>query len=192
MPWYAGVTYYLMTYPRTLKKLSDEIRGKFSSADEITMTSVNSCRYLSACLEEALRIYPPSPATHARYVPPGGATIDGHYVPEGTAVGIAINAICNSPLNFKNPLVFVPERWTGEDSMYADDHKDAAQVFSTGPRNCIGRNLAYLEMRLVIGKLIWHFDLENCTSANWRDQKIFMVWDKPPLMAKLTPVKRGQ
>lgn len=186
-----GVTYYLMTYPRTLKRLTEEIRGKFSSPEEITMTSVNSCKYLFACLKEALRIYPPSPATHARYVPPGGLTIDGHYVPEDTAVGIAINAVCNSPLNFKNPDEFVPERWTGEDPAYKHDKKDAAQVFSIGPRNCIGRNLAYLEMRLVISRLVWHFDLEDCTPGNWRDQKVFMVWDKPPLMVKLKPVDRG-
>lgn len=154
------------------------------------MTRVNTCKYLSACLEEALRIYPPSPATHARYVPPGGMTIDGQYMPEGMAVGIAINAVCNSPLNFKDPEKFVPERWTGEDPAYKNDRIEAAQVFSLGPRNCIGRNLAYLEMRLVIAKLVWNFDLENSTPGDWRDQKIYMVWDKPPLMTKLKPVQR--
>ncbi|OAL47372.1 averantin oxidoreductase [Pyrenochaeta sp. DS3sAY3a] len=188
----SGVTYYLMAYPQTLRKLTNEIRNMFSSASDITMVSVNRCKYLSACLEEALRIYPPSPATHARYVPPGGMTIDGHYVPEDTAVGIAINAICNSPLNFKDPDKFVPERWTGEFKEYEHDRKDAAQVFSMGPRNCIGRNLAYLEMRLVIANLIWHFDLEDVTPGTWRDQKIYMVWDKPPLMVKLKPVREKQ
>src|SRR4051794_4312736 len=116
-----------MAYPETLRKLTGEIRGKFKSASEITMISVNSCKYLSACLEEALRIYPPSPATHARYIPAGGMVIDGHYVPEDTAVGIAINAICHSPLNFKDPEKFIPERWTGGASGYETDKREAAQ-----------------------------------------------------------------
>ncbi|KAJ5638396.1 hypothetical protein N7490_008275 [Penicillium lividum] len=188
----SGVTYYLMAYPRTLRILTNEIRGKFKSASDITMISVNSCKYLSACLEEALRIYPPSPATHARYVPEGGMIIDGYHVPENTAVGIAINAICNSPLNFKDPEKFIPERWTGEASGYEHDKREAAQVFSLGPRNCIGRNLAYLEMRLVIANLVWNFDLEDVTPGVWRDQKIYMVWDKPPLMVKLKSVNEKQ
>lgn len=177
-----------MANPRTLQKLNDEIRGKFSTASEITMIGVNSCRYLSACLEESLRIYAPSPSTHPRYVPAGGMVIGGQPVPEGTAVGIAIHAIARSPLNFKDPDQFVPERWTGETPGYENDQRDAAQAFSMGPRNCIGRNLAYLEMRLVIAKLVWHFDLEDVTQGDWRDQKVYMVWEKGPLMVKLKPV----
>ncbi|KAH8900663.1 putative P450 monooxygenase [Thozetella sp. PMI_491] len=188
----AGVTWLLLTYPETLNRLTAEIRGKFNSAGEITIASVNTCKYLLACLEEALRIYPPSPATHARYVPPGGMKIDGIFVPEDTAVGIAIVAACRSPLNFTDPEVFIPERWMKEDSTFAGDRKAAAQVFSCGPRNCIGRNLAYVEMKLVIARLVWQFDLENCTEGDWMDQKIFLVWEKHPLVVKLHPVRPRQ
>jgi cytochrome P450 len=186
----SGLTYFLLKNPRALEKLTKEIRRKFESADDITMIGVNSCSYLLACLEESLRIFPPSPATHARYTPPGGITIEGNYVPEGIAVGIPIYAACHSALNFQDPDIFIPERWTGEDRRYDTDRKDAMQPFSLGPRNCIGPNLAYVETKLVITKLLWHFDMVDSGNENWLDQKIYMVWQKPPLMIKLMPVQR--
>jgi len=186
--WLTGLTYYLIMNPRTLEKLTKEIRRRFESSDEITMVGINSCTYLLACLEESLRIFPPSPATHARYTPPGGITIGGKYVSEGIEVGIPIYAASRSASNFQNPDEFIPERWT--DPQYSNDKKDALIPFSLGPRNCIGRNLAYVEAKLVMAKLLWHFDLIDAGNDNWLDQKIYMVWQKPPLMVNLVPVMR--
>ncbi|KAH8650038.1 putative P450 monooxygenase [Xylariales sp. PMI_506] len=195
----SAMTYLLMTHPVAMEKLKAEIRDTFHSADEITMTRVNSCRYLLACLEECLRMYPPSPANHPRYVPAGGATVDGHFLPADVAVGTNIYGACRSAANFANPDTFAPERWLplsgsggegGGDPIYEHDQRDAAQPFSLGPRNCIGRNLAYVEMKMVMARVLFHFDLENCVEGNWLDQKVYMVWDRPPLMVKLRPVNR--
>ncbi|KAH6676007.1 cytochrome P450 [Halenospora varia] len=64
------------------------------------------------------------------------------------------------------------------------------QPFSAGPRNCIGRNLAYGEIRLILARVLWNFDLElQNDGLNWNDQKVWMVWEKPPLNVKLVPRK---
>ncbi|KAI3324168.1 putative P450 monooxygenase [Xylariaceae sp. AK1471] len=180
----------LLTNPRVLAKLTSEIREKFPSADGITMVSVNQCKYLRAVIDESMRVKPPAPAVHPRYTPAGGAEIDGFCVPGDVVVGVTIYAACNSPLNFHSPLDFVPERWTGEDPTYQNDARDAAQYFSVGPRDCLGRNLAYVEMKLVMAKLLWHFDLEQRFPDNWGDQRAYLVWEKPPMMVKLKPVQR--
>lgn len=52
-------------------------------------------------------------------------------------------------------------------------------------------SLAYHEMRLILAKVLWHFDVELCPqSDNWIQQKLFTLWDKGPLMVKLHPVVR--
>jgi cytochrome P450 len=33
--------------------------------------------------------------------------------------------------------------------------------FSLGPRKCVGRDIAWLEIRVFVGKLLWGFDLEG-------------------------------
>lgn len=62
--------------------------------------------------------------------------------------------------------------------------------FSTGPRDCIGKNLAYAEIRLIMSRLLWNFDIELVDGyEKWNEnQRVFFVWQKGPLMVKLHPV----
>jgi hypothetical protein len=47
-------------------------------------------------------------------------------------------------------------------------------------------SLAYCEIRLILCKLLFHFDLALCPeSAHWTNQKVYFLWDKPPLMVIL-------
>ncbi|KAK5625774.1 hypothetical protein RRF57_001492 [Xylaria bambusicola] len=186
----AGLTWFLFKNPRVLEKLKTEIRSRFTHPDEITIAAVNECRYLLGCIEECLRMYPPSPQPHHRIIPAGGALVNGEMLPGGTSVSIPIYAIANSPLNWTEPESFIPERWTGEDPRFANDRREVSKPFSYGPRNCIGLNLAYAEMKLIMAGLIWHFDIENVTEGDWMDQKVYLVWEKGPLWVKLRPIVR--
>jgi cytochrome P450 len=53
-------------------------------------------------------------------------------------------------------------------------------------------NLAYAEMRVILARLLWNFDVELCEeSRNWVEGiKVFMIYQRPPLMVKLSPVVR--
>ncbi|KAJ1337314.1 aspirochlorine biosynthesis cytochrome P450 monooxygenase [Microdochium nivale] len=194
----SGITYLLVQHPTQYERLTTEIRTMFTSAEEITMTSANKCRYLLAVIEEGLRVFPPSTTQHSRQVPAGGITLDGNFIPEGNLVGITTYAMMHSPDNWVNPETFAPERWLHENAgegelsrpaEYNADKKDSFQAFSYGARNCIGRNLAYAELKLVIARLLWEFDLEYCgpKEDDWMDQQIYITWAKKPLMVKLHP-----
>lgn len=78
----SGVTFLLLTNRSALEKLTKEIRTTFKSEDEMDMASVSALPYLLACLEEALRMYPPVPMGLPRVAPKGGAMVCGYYVPE--------------------------------------------------------------------------------------------------------------
>jgi cytochrome P450 len=86
------------------------------------------------------------------------------------------------------PYEFHAERWL-EDKRFVSDNRKARQPFSAGPRNCIGKNLAYAEMRLLLASLLWHFDLELAEeSKDWMERnQIYVLWLKPELKVKLTP-----
>jgi cytochrome P450 len=120
-----------------------------------------------------------------------GNTIAGQYAPPGNLIGVSHWACYHSASNFRDPDEFVTERWLG-DERYEDDRKDAFKPFSDGPRNCIGINLAYAEMRLLLARLLWNFDMELCEeSSDWMTgMKVYVVYQRPPLMTKLTPVTR--
>lgn len=62
----SGVTHLLVTHPQKLEVLVREVRSSFSSEEEITFVSVNKLTYMLACLDEALRLYPPIPGAFPR------------------------------------------------------------------------------------------------------------------------------
>ncbi|KAK2024329.1 isotrichodermin C-15 hydroxylase [Colletotrichum zoysiae] len=184
----SGHLYHLLKTPAALKKATDEVRSGFESEDEINYASVERLTYLDACIREALRIYPAVPSTVPRITPPEGNMIFGEYVPPGTILDIWQWPMSTNEEYFQDANKFIPERWLG-DAAYDRDQKEASQPFSLGPRDCLGRNLAYGEMRIILARLLWNFDMRLAEeSKNWgENQEVYIVWFKPPLRVHLTP-----
>ncbi|KAK7918034.1 cytochrome p450 [Apiospora marii] len=187
----SGATFLLLSNPDALAKLTNEVRSTFQDDADITLSSVGSLSYMLACLNESLRRYPPVVIGLPRLAPQGGAQVAGHFVPGGTRVAVWHYAASHDPTLWTDPMGFHPERFLG-DARFAGDNLDAMQPFSLGPRNCIGKNLAYAEMRLILAKIVYNFDMRIADeSRGWLvGQKAFTVWDKPPLQVYLTPVKK--
>ncbi|KAI9665460.1 MAG: hypothetical protein M1831_001602 [Alyxoria varia] len=189
-----GVTYHMLKRPSVYERLTKEIRDKFSKEEDITFVSTGELTYLAAVLEEGLRIYPPVPVVLPRVVPEGGEEIEGKYVPGGTAVGVPQYATYHSTANFHLPEEFHPERFLpeseGGSKEFANDNKDAFQPFSFGPRACLGRNLAYSEMKVILARLLFKFDLRlGDTDPNWHYQFAPLLWIKQPLNVHVTERK---
>jgi averantin hydroxylase len=54
-------------------------------------------------------------------------------------------------------------------------------------------SLAYAEMRLILARVVWNFDMElGAESEHWTDQKVYGLWQKAPLYIKLTPVRHSK
>lgn len=93
------------------------------------------------------------------------------------------------------PNTFIPERWllssiTDPSSPFYRDHRDVVQPFSVGPRACLGKGLAYNEMRVILARLFWNFDLELCAeSMEWDQQYTYTLWEKRPLMCRLHDIR---
>ncbi|KAI1846205.1 hypothetical protein JX265_010582 [Neoarthrinium moseri] len=186
----SGATYLLLSHPEALEKLQEEVRSSFRSVDDININSVNKLSYMLAVLNEALRLYPPVTSSLAREVPGKGEHIAGHYVAGGTFVEVQHWAMNHSKENWTDPWTFDPERFLADSKTPSDNKLEALQAFSVGPRNCIGRNLAYAEMRLILARLIFDFDMKLADdSKRWIErQKAFPLWDRIPLNVYLTPV----
>lgn len=188
----SGCLFLLLTNPETYSTLVDEVRSSFKSEKDITFNNVSSLKYLLAVLNESLRRYPPIPGALPRTIPnTSGATVSGHHIPVGTGVSVYQWAANHSPANFSDPLLFKPERWLPNNEQYAADKREACQPFSYGPRNCVGKNLAYMEMRIILARVLWNFEVElRKESEGWLEQKAFILYEKPPLMVRLTARKK--
>lgn len=83
-----GILNYLANNnePSTLRKLAEEVRGRFHSRDQITLDSLHNLEYLNACITEGLRLCVPVPWVLPRLIPPGGAAVCGSWLHGGVSV----------------------------------------------------------------------------------------------------------
>ncbi|CAK1362633.1 unnamed protein product [Cercospora beticola] len=186
----SGATYLLCKNPGVLQKVTQEVRTTFASSDEINLATVGQLTYMHHVLLEAMRMYPPVADGLPRVPPRGGAAVCGRWYPEGISIHANHFAINRLPGNFVRPDEFIPERWASDATDFSDDKKASFQPFAAGTRNCIGQNLAHAEMRLILSKILFDFDLElNEDKMGGRDwfatQKNFGVWFKDPVWVRM-------
>ncbi|KAG8158307.1 hypothetical protein KVR01_012068 [Diaporthe batatas] len=178
--------FYLLRNPQTLGRLTNEILASFNSADQITGDAVLGLKYLNGVIEEGLRLFPPLAIGLPRESP--GAVVDGHFVPRGTCVSVENFSLSYDTRYWEEPESFRPERWLGAGLEH--DNKMAHHPFSEGTRSCIGKNLAYLELRILLASLVFHFDWELVSTdiEDWNSAcQCFALWTMPELLVKLHP-----
>lgn len=96
----SGATYLLLTNPHVFKKLVKIIRETFSSEADITIHGVTNLPYITAVIDESLRLYPPVPSGLPRNVRPEGDTICGEWVP-GNVSSRSPSSLCEDSLTYQ-------------------------------------------------------------------------------------------
>ncbi|PHH89001.1 hypothetical protein CDD83_6778 [Cordyceps sp. RAO-2017] len=173
----AATMFYLVRNPHALKRATDEIRAKFRNVEEVVHgPALGSCSYLRACIDEAMRLSPSVGGVLPREVLGGGMSIDGQAVAAGTVVGVAHYVIHHNEDYFPVPFGYAPERWlAGETNPLTgrattDDDLAAAQSafcpFSVGPRGCIGKGLAYVEMTTTLARTLYLYDMRRAVGVD--------------------------
>nr|ASX93971.1 cytochrome P450 CYP4L29 [Zygaena filipendulae] len=121
---------------------------------ESTFNDLQQMKYLELVIKETLRLYPSVPfiqrmVTHDK-------KIAGLDCSKGTTILINLHQLQRNADLFDRPLEFRPERFeknlTNPFNWFA---------FSAGPRNCIGQKLAMVEMKVVLSRIIRHFELQS-------------------------------
>ncbi|KZP23056.1 cytochrome P450 [Athelia psychrophila] len=173
----SSLFWFLMCNPTVYNRLQNEIDSAFPPGENALDPSKHvHMNYLNAVINESLRLLPPVLSGSQRIVEKGGgaATFGSHIIPEGTAVFSHFYSVFRDP-RFFSPLpdTFWPDRWLSEGertSPFSPTIKGPANInvvldrtaftpFSFGPSNCVGKNLAIQEMRMVVCLMLQSFDM---------------------------------
>ena len=154
-----------------------------------------SCRYLRACIDEAMRLSPAAPGSFWRSNVSSDVLVSGVRIPSGYEVGVGIYALHHNSDHFPDAWNFRPERFleshgelgNGDESRPTSLSAGAAFApFLLGPRACPARSLAYLQISLLIAHVIWRMDFQSAGAEGqgrpelgWgRDKEDeFQLWD---------------
>lgn len=159
-----AVLYHVARTPGCLAKLQREVDAAVPAGVDVpTYDMVRDLPHLQNCINEALRYHSPSGIGLPRQIPAdgpqgggGGVTLLGHYFPPGTVLSVPTYTIHHSrEIWGPDADDYRPERW---DSVTARQ-KNAFIPFSYGPRACVGRNVAEMEMKLIVATWARRYDV---------------------------------
>ncbi|KAI9648944.1 hypothetical protein NHQ30_001510 [Ciborinia camelliae] len=174
----SSTIFYLLHYPST----HEILKLKFEVSSPVSRTS-NPGRGVGGLLpRETLE---------------GGLVADGVYFPAGIDMGVPHYALHHNSLFHDEPFEFLPERWLVASPGSTQSGRSEAEVaktrsaycpFSYGRTSCVGKSLSYLEMGVVLARIIWSYDMrikpdstlgegsDSLGHMRWR-RKEFQTWD---------------
>lgn len=123
--------------------------------DPLGFEEVDRLTYLKAALSETLRLYPSVPED-SKHVIADDVLPDGTFVPAGSNITYSIYSAGRMKYIWgEDCLEFRPERWLSEDGQKYESHDQFRFVaFNAGPRICLGKDLAYLQMKSIAAAVL--------------------------------------
>ncbi|KAJ9139347.1 Benzoate 4-monooxygenase [Pleurostoma richardsiae] len=154
-----ALLFHVTRTPGVLQKLQAELDAAIPDGIDVpTFEMVKDLPYLQGVINEALRYHSTSGIGLPRQIPADslGVEIRGHVFPAGTVLSVPTYTIHHSKEVWgPDAEEFRPERW----ERLTPRQKNAFIPFSYGPRACVGRNVAEMEMKLIVATWARRYDV---------------------------------
>ncbi|XP_057987706.1 alkane hydroxylase MAH1-like [Hevea brasiliensis] len=153
------------THPFVEQKILEEIKANLGAktSEKWRVFSIEEGRklvYLHAVICEVLRLYPPAPFEHKVAIEED-IFPSGHNVPRNMRILFSFYAMGRmEEIWGKDCLEFKPERWISEGGRIKHVPSYKFVAFNAGPRSCIGKELAFLQMKAIAASVIWNYSLQ--------------------------------
>ncbi|KAL7115977.1 hypothetical protein ACP275_04G214800 [Erythranthe tilingii] len=155
-----GFFLLLAENPRAVESIreeSDRVMGR-EDKEPVTFSQLREMQYLQAAVHESMRLLPPV-QFDSKFCDEDDFLADGTFVAKGTRVTYHPYAMGRMEKIWGGDCVeFKPERWLDENGFFKQENPFKYPVFQAGPRVCLGREMAVVEMKTVALSLIRRFD----------------------------------
>ncbi|XP_022856463.1 cytochrome P450 94A1-like [Olea europaea var. sylvestris] len=137
-----------------LSAASSEARLASFSYDDL-----KKFNYLHAALSESLRLFPPVPI-NSRLTISDNILSSGTYVGKGWFADYSAYAMGRMKrLWGPDCMEFRPERWLDDDGVFQPRDQFKFPVFHCGPRMCLGKDMAYVQMKSIAAAVMYEFEV---------------------------------
>ncbi|XVF68941.1 hypothetical protein PTKIN_Ptkin11bG0041500 [Pterospermum kingtungense] len=189
----------VMNNPEIEQKIIDEISTVLRSTrgqdhkkwleEPLLFDEADRLVYLKAALAETLRLYPSVPQDF-KYVVQDDVLPDGTFVPAGSTVTYSIYSVGRMKTIWgEDCMEFRPERWLSPEGDKFDPPKDGYKfvAFNAGPRTCLGKDLAYLQMKSVASAVLLRYRLSLVPGHRVEQKMSLTLFMKNGLRVYLQP-----
>lgn len=182
----AWVLYLLATQPEHRQRLIDELAALTAAepAAGLSLEVLRRAAHLDRFVQEAGRLYAP-----VVNVPRGvlsSFAFEGHLIPPGTQVRLALAAGHRLPQVFADPERFDPDRFAPPREEHRR-HPYALVTFGGGARTCIGMNFALLEVKALAAHVLRHYHLEALPGQSLAYEGYWTAFLPDGLWLSITP-----
>ncbi|XP_003737485.1 cytochrome P450 3A29-like [Galendromus occidentalis] len=169
-------TYFLTVFPEAQARAIREIRSVIGDKSDVDYEDLQKLKFVDACLREALRITPMGGVIDR--VCNSDTVVAGQEIHKGMLIEFNFPHMHNDPKYFPEPEKYKPERFLRNEGDGPLSELDAFMMFGHGPKNCVGKRLALMNMQILLSNLLLRFKLEKTDRT-------------PKLPLKLKPGFRG-
>ncbi|KAL6555922.1 hypothetical protein OROGR_005210 [Orobanche gracilis] len=157
------LVWLVSTHPKVEEKIRDELRLSILPLDDgkkwriFSIDETRNLVYLHGAICEALRLYPPVPFQQKEPLRPV-ILPSGHYVDPKMKVLFSLYAMGRMESIWgKDCLEFKPERWITKGGRIKHEPSYKFMAFNIGPRTCLGKEVAFTQMKTVAATLIHNY-----------------------------------
>jgi cytochrome P450 family 12 len=162
----AFTMYCLAKNPEKQEKLRAELMKVMPQENTpLTEENMKNLPFLRAVLKESLRLYPPAPSNIRQIA--NDLVLGGYQVPKGTEVSLGMFGLYKNTKYFERPEEFIPERFLRPESnvetcpmSLRQKHSFAFLPFGYGPRFCVGKRIAEMELETFLCRLFRKYQVE--------------------------------
>lgn len=150
-----GLTLHLLAlHPEIQERLQAEISEVLQKDGKFTSKNVMEMPYMDMVLNESMRFYTGVVGFVTRRAA-SDFEFKGTKIPKGLSVMVPVTYLHHDPEVWHEPEKFDPERFNPENK--SQIHPVSFQPFGKGPRECLGKNFALVEMKLMLSKFLANF-----------------------------------
>ena len=148
--------------PDVVARIADEVRAVRESAgtragEPFGFDALRGMPYLHAALTESMRLYPPVPID-SQACAAADTLPDGTHVGAGWSVTYSAYAMGRlAAIWGEDCAEYRPERWLGDDGAFRPESPFRYTVFHAGPRMCLGKEMAYVQMKSIVASVLEEF-----------------------------------
>ncbi|XP_072985431.1 noroxomaritidine synthase 2-like [Typha latifolia] len=153
--------------PQVERKILNELEANCTTTDNnagmtiFRTEELGKLAYLHAAICESLRLYPPVPFEQKGVLLPD-VLPSGHEVGPSSRILVSTFSMARMEGVWgEDCLEFKPERWISESTgklKYEPSYKFLS--FNSGPRTCLGKEMAFTQMKAVVAAMVYNFQIE--------------------------------
>lgn len=181
------VWFLLAKHPEHQQKILTEVLTVFGQ-QPFTLTKSDQLQHTQCVIKEALRLYPPGWLLTRRSI--NDDEIAGNPIKPNSDIYISPYLVHRNCDHWHEPDKFIPERFHNDAAV--ERQKFAYIPFGAGPRNCLGDEIAMLEMQMHIAYMLKHFEITLNSTDQIELEADVNLRPKNHLLLKITPRKTCQ